>query len=109
MSIAPETDTDFEGDISVPVGTDMFYSFSISPLDATGCTASFITTFGTFTPTITISVEGDVSTTTFSIVIPNASLPAPGVYTWRHLVSFAFSPPVTLPYGHGGFYVKTGN
>ena len=107
MSIAAETNTDFQDDIVVPVGTDMSYNFSVTPLDVTGCTAQFITSFGTFPVTLTVMVEGDLSVSAFYVTIPNASLPVAGVYTWKILVTWPFSPTVKLQYGHGALYVRS--
>jgi hypothetical protein len=101
-----ETDTDFQEDITVPLGTDLAYIFSVQPLDVTGCTAQMITSFGTFTTVLSVMVEGDQSVSQFSTTIPNASLPSiPGVYTWKIMLTWPFAPPVTLRYGHGSVYV----
>jgi hypothetical protein len=107
VSIGVDTSTDFQDDIAVPVGTDLSYIFSVQPLDVTGCTATFVTLFGTFPVALSVAVEGDQSVSQFTVAIPNASLPAAGVYTWRMLVTWPFSPSVTLQYGHGGIYVRS--
>jgi hypothetical protein len=65
-----------------------------------------VTSFGTFAVTLEMDVEGDFTVTTFTTTIPNASMPAPGVYTWKILVTWPTSPAIVLQYGHGGFYVK---
>ena len=100
-----ETSTDFIDDISVPTGCDLWYSFSVQPVDLTGCSAQFITTFGTFTCTLAVTADGDQPVTTFTVQIPNAMLPAASFNTWKILVTWPSSPPLTVPYGHGGFQI----
>lgn len=99
-----DTSTDFEDDIEVPAGCDLSYSFAIQPLDLTGCTASFITEFGTFTAALSVAVEGAQSVTTFAVAIPGASLPVAGLYSWK--IRVTFSGGQVLPYGSGGLLVS---
>ena len=105
MSIAGTTTTDFLDDITVAVGTDSPYVFSVCPVDLTGTTAQFITSFGTFPVVLSVAYNGDLPTTTFSTGVPNASLPAVGVYTWAIRVTWPGTPSIVLQYGHGAFYV----
>jgi hypothetical protein len=102
-----EQSTDFLDDISIPTGCDLYYSFSVQPVDLTGCSAQFITTFGTFAVQLVVTADGDQPVTQFLVQIPNASLPTPGFYTWRILVTWPTSPPLTVPYGHGGLSVDS--
>lgn len=100
-----ETSTDFLDDIGIPSGTDLYYSFSLQPVDLTGCAAQFITTFGTFTVTLSITADGDQPVSQFLVQIPNASLPVPGFYTWKIQVTWPGGP--TLQYGHGGLSIDS--
>lgn len=106
MALGFQTQSDFEAEIEVPAGTDAYYGFAVAPLDLTGTTAVMVTDFGTFPVVLTVDLEGDVAVTTLATAIPNASLPAPGVYKWRILVTWPYSPPFVLQYGHGAFYVR---
>jgi hypothetical protein len=100
-----ESSTDFLDDITIPVSCDLYYSFSVQPLDLTGCAAQFITTFGTFTVDLIITADGDQPVTQFIVDLANALLPAAGFYTWKILVTWPGGP--TVPYGHGGLSVNS--
>jgi hypothetical protein len=103
----PETGTNFTEDIRSPVGCDLFYGFTIEPLDLTGCTSSFVTDFGTFAGTITVVNAGTPdATSTVSLDIPAVTMAAilPGVYAWRNLVTFPTGQ--ILPYGNGSILVS---
>lgn len=99
-----DTSTDFTDDITVPSGCDLFYAFEIQPFDGTGCTAAFITDFGTFTVTLTVVVEGDQPVTTFSVYIAHGSLAPAGVHNWKIRVTFPGGQ--VLPYGNGGLLLE---
>jgi hypothetical protein len=99
-----ENSTDFLDDITIPTGCDLYYSFSVQPVDLTGCSAQFITTFGTFSVTLTVTADGDQPVTTFLVQIPSASLPVPGFNTWKIQVIWPGGP--TVQYGHGGLQVN---
>lgn len=100
-----ETSTDFLDDISVPASTDLYYSFSIQPVDLTGCVSQFITSFGTFAGTIIVTMDGDQPVSQFLFQIPNASLPLAGFYTWKNLVTWPGG--TSLLYGHGGLEIQS--
>jgi hypothetical protein len=98
-----ETSTDFIDDISIPTGCDLWYSFSVQPVDLTGCSAQFIATFGTFTVTLTVTADGDQPVTTFLVQLANALLPAASFNTWKIQVVWPGGP--TVQYGHGGLQI----
>lgn len=97
-----DSETDFQDDIVLPVGCDLFYSFSIQPLDVTGCTAEFITgATGSYTVALSVVVEGDQPVSTFTVDVPPGSLPAVSTLdSWKIRVTFPGGQ--VLPYGHGG-------
>jgi len=99
----PSESTDFYEDIIVPSGTDLFWAYSVEPLDLTGCTGSFIASFGTFATIIVAAQDGDDVASTWTLDIPAASMPAAGVYTFAHLMTFTTGS--ILPYGHGSIVV----
>lgn len=100
-----DTSTDFTDDIQIASGCDLSYAFAIQPLDLTGCTASFITEFGTFSVALSVDIEGDQSVTTFATSVLRTSLPVPGLYSWKIRVTFPGSPSTVIPYGSGGLLV----
>lgn len=99
-----DTSTDFSDDITLPLGCDLSYAYSLQPFDGTGCTAQFITDVGTFSVAIAVDVEGDQSVTTFTVAEPANSFTVPGLYAWKLRVTFPGGQ--VLPYGHGGFLVE---
>lgn len=98
-----DTSTDFTKDISLPSGCDLFFAFAIQPFDGSGYTASFIADFGTFAVTLSVVVDGDQPVTTFSVQIPAASMPAPGLYSWK--IRATAPGGAVLPYGNGGLLI----
>ena len=101
-------DTDFTKDLVVVSGCDLLWAFSLQPFDGTGCSASFVTDFGTFAATIDVDTFADQALTTFTVSIPAASLSSvvkDVVHTWRMLVTF--SGGQVLPFGHGGLLIES--
>ena len=98
--------TNFTDDISVPAGCTLSYVFSLEPLSLAGCTAQFITDFGTYPVTLTVTADGQDSVTQFLVNVAASVMSTilVGVYTWRILVTFADGVTV-LPYGHGSILV----
>lgn len=102
----PDEATNFTEDIRSPVACDLSYAFEIEPLDLTGCTAAFVTDFGTFAGVVsTVNAGTSDAVSQVSLGIPAVTMSGVlvGVHTWRCLVTFPGGQ--VLPYGHGAILV----
>lgn len=99
---------DFYDDITVPIGCDLIWSFSLAPWDATATTAAFIAT----TPdgvdhslSMTIAVSQEIDTeSTFTIHQTAAQLAALGATAgtlWSYRVRWTDTAGVVWPLGYG--------
>ena len=61
-----ESDQNAYEDITVPVGCDLSWAFSLEPWDATGTSASFVVNGITFAMVITVTADGDDPVSAFA-------------------------------------------
>lgn len=102
--MSDDESTTFYEDITAPQGTDLFWAFELEPFDGTGCTSQFVTDFGTYSVTISVTSSGSDPVTSFSVrVLASVMAALSGVYAWRHLVTFADG--TILEYGRGSIVV----
>lgn len=100
-----EESTTFVEDLKVPQGTDLFFAMQLEPFDGTGCTAQFVTDFGTYAVAIVITSAGVDQVTTFSARVPASALASQsGVHAWKHMVTFPDG--TVLQYGRGSLLVE---